>query len=68
MNVDEAGNNHFIEKFELITRSVVLDRPGTTTATSWKNLEQVWDLVGDKEAFIQYIQDETRSFLAETAE
>jgi hypothetical protein len=64
VNVDEPENDHFVEEFELITRSVVLDRPGTTTATSWKNLDQVWDLVGDKDVFIQYIQDETRMFLA----
>ena len=31
---------------------------------SWKNLDQVWDLVGDKEKFISYVQGETRAYLA----
>ena len=64
VNVDEPENDHFIEEFELVTRSVVLDRPGTATSTDWKNLDQVWDLVGDKDVFIRYIQHETRTFLA----
>ena len=29
----------------------------------WKNLARVWELVRDKEAFGQYVQDEVREYL-----
>jgi hypothetical protein len=32
--------------------------------TAWKNLDQIWKLVGDKDDFIDYIQSETRAFIS----
>jgi hypothetical protein len=29
----------------------------------WKNLEKIWERVGDKDAFVKYIQDEIREYL-----
>jgi hypothetical protein len=31
--------------------------------TRWRNLELIWDLVGDKDAFLKYIRDEVRPFV-----
>ena len=65
LNVQEPGNEHFISDYELITRSVVLVRPGAEGADSWKDLKEVWELVGDKEAFQAYVRDNVRAFLGE---
>ena len=29
----------------------------------WKNLEKVWELLGNKQAFFRYIQDEVKLYL-----
>ena len=64
VNVEDAGNGHFVQDFELSTRSVVLERIADGKRQEWKNLQRVWELVrGDKEDFPKYIQDETRAYL-----
>lgn len=63
VNVDEPANAHFVEDFELVTRSVVLAEFIDGECVRWRNLPDVWDLVGDEGAFIAYVQDETRAFL-----
>ena len=66
VNVEDQGNDYFIKDFQLSTRSVVLERITDGKRQEWKNLQRVWELVrGDKEDFLKYIQDETRSYLKE---
>ena len=66
LNVEEPANDHFIADYQLTTRSLVLSDMDSTTQRQWKNLAQVWDLVGDKPAFVKYVQDEVRAYLAES--
>ena len=63
INVEEPGNEHFIQDYQLFSKSLVLVAKEGSKQTRWKNLQKVWTLVGDKEAFIQYVQDEIRAFL-----
>lgn len=60
VNVEEEGNEHFVQDYELFTKSVVLvdERTG-----EWKNLPKVWQLLGNPNEFIRYIQTETAEFL-----
>jgi small redox-active disulfide protein 2 len=51
VNLDEPANEHFVKDFQLDSRVVVIQREGT-----YKKMDKVWDLVGDEEAFIAYIQ------------
>ncbi len=63
VNVEEPANEHFVQDYQLTTRSVVLVQFADGKQEQWKNLPRVWELVGDKEAFLKYVQDETRSYL-----
>lgn len=63
INVEEPQNQHFIEDYELSMRSVVLADMGGVIQIRWKNLDRIWALVGNKSAFISYVQDETRAYL-----
>jgi len=63
VNVEEAGNEHFIQDYQLFSKSLVLVAKEGEKQTRWKNLQEVWTLVGDKDAFIQYVQDEIRAYL-----
>jgi hypothetical protein len=66
VNVEEPGNEHFIKDYQLYSQSVVLVELCDGKQTKWKNLEQVWLLLGDKSAFTRYVQEEVRLFLAES--
>ncbi len=63
VNVEVKGNEHFVKDYKLYTKSLVLVNEARGKPTQWKNLEKIWQLVGDKAAFIRYVQDETRAYL-----
>jgi len=67
VNVEQPANQHFIGEFALKTRSVVVARMESGSTVKWANLEDIWQLVQDKEAFLEYIQNGVRSYLGEGA-
>jgi hypothetical protein len=59
-NTDESANEHFIKDYQLYTRSLVV--VDGSNPKRFKTLDKVWQLVGDKTAFLKYVQDEVRAF------
>jgi hypothetical protein len=64
VNMEEEGNEHFVQDYELAMSAVVISDVRDGKQERWKNLERIWHLTFDKEAFIAYIQDETGAYLA----
>ena len=64
VNYEEPGNEHFAADFELIAPSVVLVTMRDGKQVRWRGLGEVWDHVGDKPAFVQYVQREIQDYLA----
>jgi hypothetical protein len=62
INTEEWSNEHFVRDYQLAFKSVVVVRFLDGRQFGWKNLEHVWELTGDKDKFIEYVQAETRSF------
>ncbi len=66
VNTDEEGNGHFMQDYQLYTKSVILSEVQDGKELRWKNLDKIWELVrGDKEAYVKYIQDEVTAFIGE---
>ncbi len=64
INVESPGNQHYIQDFQLTNRSIVVARyDADGELASWKNLEQVWNLLRDNDEFNSYVQGETRVLL-----
>jgi hypothetical protein len=63
VNIEEPNNEHFVQDYQLATRSVVLSRLRNDKQDAWKNLDQVWTLVRNPEAFQRYVVDETKQLL-----
>ncbi|MHC4550768.1 MAG: nitrophenyl compound nitroreductase subunit ArsF family protein [Planctomycetota bacterium] len=66
VNIDDAANEHFRERYGLFTSTLVLSRVVGGEERDWRDLDEVWHLVGDKTAFCAYVRRETRSMLEET--
>ncbi len=62
-NTDDSGNEHFVTDYELTTRSVVVVEEIDGKPGKWKNLKEIWDLVGEKESFQNYIIKETKEII-----
>ena len=63
VNVDEKLNEHFAKDYKLYTKSLVLSRVKAGEEVGYKNLEKVWNYLGDKEAFYNYVREEVAKFL-----
>ena len=65
VNVEEEPGKHFVQDYWLNTKSVVVQKLSGDKPYKWVKLEKVWQLLGDKPAFINYITNETRKLLDE---
>jgi hypothetical protein len=66
INVEETENHHYIQDYQLFSKSLVISLVKQDKEVTWKNLTDVWKLVGDKDKFFQYVKDEVEKFLRET--
>ena len=65
LNVEDPGNRHFIEDYQLYTKSVIISDVSGQKETRWKNLKRVWELLGDEKSFKSYVQEEVKNYLSE---
>lgn len=65
VNTDEPQNFHFVEDYELFTKSVVVSEVRDGKEVRWKRLDKVWDFLGDQQAFEKYVKDEVRMYLGD---
>ncbi|OEU61037.1 MAG: hypothetical protein BA870_09775 [Desulfuromonadales bacterium C00003094] len=63
INVDDSANEHYVQDFQLYTRSVVLERRAGNQQQQWKNLDQVWSLIRNKTAFMEYVQEQIQDMM-----
>ena len=63
INIEDAGNEHYENDYKLYSQSLVLVELQNGKQQCWKNLEKIWELVGMKEIYLRYVQDEVKSYL-----
>ncbi|MCX7725990.1 MAG: nitrophenyl compound nitroreductase subunit ArsF family protein [Chitinispirillaceae bacterium] len=63
INVEEPKNNHFINDYKLTSISIIISKKSDGKEKEWKNLNQVWMLLGDRTKFKDYIVKEIKSYL-----
>jgi hypothetical protein len=63
INIDKPENQHFVQDYRLVTKSLVLVKFENGKQTAWKNLPAVWQNVGDQQAFFQYVKKEVEAYL-----
>lgn len=63
INYDQKENEHYLKDYSLYTKALILSRVKDGTEVEWKNLSKIWELVGNKDEYLKYVQEETRAFL-----
>ena len=66
INIDEKENQHFVNDYQLYTKSLVLSLVKDGREIKSNNLAKIWDYVGDKQKFIDYVKAGVADFLKET--
>lgn len=57
-------NRHFAKDFNLVSQSLVLIMQKNGKQAAWKNLDRIWHLVRDEEAYIKYVRDSVKEFMS----
>ncbi len=63
VNVESPGNEHFETDFNLVSQSIILVDFKTGKQMKWKNLDQIWELIGTETEFRIYVESEIRGFM-----
>jgi hypothetical protein len=66
VNVEEKNNKHYIKDYNLYTKSLVLSKVKDGKEVDSKNLEKIWEYVGNKQKFFDYVTQSTKEFLKGT--
>ncbi len=64
VNYDESWNEHFLTDYDLSFQSLVLVEMKDGREVRFANLDKIWELVGDKPAFFEYVRNEIDTYLA----
>ncbi|KPA19262.1 conserved hypothetical protein, secreted [Candidatus Magnetomorum sp. HK-1] len=65
INIDKSENKHFIDDFQLYTKSLIVSKQSKSKVIRWKNLKNIWILLNDQTKFYDYVHDEMISFMKE---
>lgn len=63
VNVEQPQNAHFIKDYQLVTKSVVVSKIQQGEQTDWQNLDRIWQEVGNKQGYIEYVRGEIAKFI-----
>lgn len=63
LNMELEENKRFVEEYQLKSPALVLARHGNGDSGSWKDLEKVWEHLGDHASFSDYVKGEMEEFL-----
>lgn len=63
INIDRPEHQHFIQDYQLTAMSLVLVQKSESAQLKWKNLNEVWHHVDEKETFFSYVENELKDML-----
>ena len=65
VNIDDKGNEHYGSDYQLYTKSLILSLVKDGKEAKWVNLDKIWEYVGNKQRFIDYVKNAVSDLLKE---
>jgi len=66
VNVEDKGNEHYGNDYQLYTKSLILSLVKDGKQIKWINLDKIWEYVGNKQRFIDYVKSGVADLLKES--
>jgi hypothetical protein len=63
VDTSEPANRHYLDDYKLSFKTVVISRREGDKETAWKDMEKVWDLFNEPEAYRAYLGAQLREYL-----
>lgn len=68
VNLDDTTSAHLVEHYDLFEISLIVSSVRGGREVYWRNLDAIWTLVGDKDAFTEYVAFEVGEELGKLSE
>lgn len=65
VNVEDKGNEHYAKDYQLYTKTLILSLTKDGKQIKWVNLDKIWEYVGNKQRFIDYVKSGVADLLKE---
>jgi hypothetical protein len=65
INVEDKGNEHYGKDYQLYTKSLILSLVKDGKEIKWTNMDKIWEYVGNKQRFIDYVKSGVADLLKE---
>jgi hypothetical protein len=65
VNYQSSANAHFATDYRIMAPTVVLVRSSAGQPDQWRNLSRVWEFVGEKPKFVDYVRQQAQEMLAD---
>jgi hypothetical protein len=65
VNIEDRGNKRYGKDYKLYTKALVLSLIKDGKQIKWINLDKIWEYVGNKQRFIDYVRSGVADFLKE---
>ena len=65
VNIEDKGNEHYGKDYQLYTKSLILSLVKDGKEIKWKNMDKIWEYVGNKQRFIDYVKSGVADLLKE---
>ena len=66
VNIENKGNEHYVKDYQLFTKSLVLSLTKDGKEVRSRNLGKIWEYVGNKDRYENYVRDEVAAFMKES--
>lgn len=63
INYDEEKNEHYLKDFNMFNQTLILIKYKNGKQTEWKDCEKIWELVRDRDKFLDYVKKEVKDYL-----
>ena len=65
INIETKGNEHFVQDYQLYTKSLVISLVRDGKEVKFDNLTKVWEFLWDRQKFHDYVKEEVTKYLKE---
>lgn len=63
VNVEDRGNEHFVNDYQLYTKTLILSLVKDGKEVKSKNLDKIWEYAHNEQKFIDYVTSEISGFM-----
>jgi len=63
VNVEDRGNEHFVNDYQLYTKTLILSLVKDGKEVKSKNLDKIWEYARNEQKFIDYVTSEISGFM-----